>query len=208
MAKDVFTTILERGLRKGFQVQEQRARDWFRAQANRKFNVTRNKIFKARPEEYLRDGIKVGSMYMFVYDAKTKDELPYWDRFPLIFPVDVDKDGFYGINFHYLPYPLRAKLMDALHDLTTNRRYDERTRVRLSYEILKGSSQLALFKPTFKRYLWSHVKSQFVFIHPSEWDIALFLRVESFMKKSKYKVWTESEKIIKQASRQSPKRRR
>ena len=46
---------------------------------------------------------EIGKMYLFQYDAKHKKILPYWDRFPLIFPFDYAKDGFYGINLHYLP---------------------------------------------------------------------------------------------------------
>ena len=53
----------------------------------------------------------VGQMYLFQYDAKFKDILPYWDMWPLIFPFDYAKNGFYGINLHYLPPNARIDLM-------------------------------------------------------------------------------------------------
>ncbi|MDP7367169.1 MAG: hypothetical protein QGH83_07900, partial [Candidatus Pacebacteria bacterium] len=46
--------------------------------------------------------LKPGKMYTFGYDAKLKAILPYWDKFPLIVVLDTYKDGFLGLNFHYL----------------------------------------------------------------------------------------------------------
>jgi len=34
------------------------------------------------------DSVEPGGMYMFLYDPKTKAKLPYFDRFPLIFPFN------------------------------------------------------------------------------------------------------------------------
>ena len=65
-----------------------------------------------------------GRMYTFFYDPKTKDKLPYYDRFPLIIMVKPAPGGFYGINLHYLPMGLRAKFLDALLDNINNERYD------------------------------------------------------------------------------------
>ena len=144
-----------------------------------------------------KNRVSMGKMYLFNYDPKTKDTLPYYDRYPLIFPVQGAPGGFYGINMHYLPYVLRAKLMDALYDLSSNKRYDENTKLRLSYEILKGASKYKAFKPTFKRYLSSHVRSRFIEISSSEWDVALFLPLESFAKASKTSVWADSRRMAR-----------
>jgi len=98
---------------------------------------------------------------------------------------------------HYLPLQLRAQLMDSLYDITTNSRYDESTKLKLSYGVLKGAEKFKLFQPTFKRYLSSNVRSRFIQIQPSEWDIALFLNTEQFVGASKTKVWADSKKIIR-----------
>jgi hypothetical protein len=97
--------------------------------------------------------------------------------------------GFLGINMHYLPLPLRAKLMDALYSLATNKSYDETTRLRMTYDILNSASKYRFFKPTLKMYLNEHVKSRFIKIESAEWDIALFLPTERFQKSSKQTVW-------------------
>jgi hypothetical protein len=101
------------------------------------------------------------------------------------------------LNLHYLPLPLRAQLMDALYDITNNSKYDESTKLRLSYGVLKGAEKFKLFQPTFKRYLNSQVRSRFVEIAPAEWDVALFLQTEQFEGASKTKVWADSRKIIR-----------
>ena len=54
-----------------------------------------------------------GSLNMFVYSPKLRNKLPYYDTFPLVLPLKRYKDGFLGLNFHYLPYALRARLLDA-----------------------------------------------------------------------------------------------
>ena len=140
--------------------------------------------------------MELGQMYAFKYDPKMKKELPYYDTFPLIFPISFDNDGFYGINFHYLPPILRAKLMDALYSTLTNKNYDDSTRVRISYSILQSASKFRYFKPTLKKYLRAHVRSQFLEINVNEWDMALFLPTESFRKADTGRVWEESRKKI------------
>lgn len=191
-----FDEILAQGVRAGqVPARTRAAREWFRDKA-RGTTVTPEAVVRGEKARY-KNRVTMGKMYLFNYDPKTKDTLPYYDRYPLIFPVQGAPRGFYGINMHYLPYKLRAKLMDALYDLSSNKRYDERTKLRLSYEVLKGASKFKLFKPTFKRYLSGHVRSRFIEISSSEWDIALFLPLERFAKASKSSVWADSRRMAR-----------
>ena len=137
-----------------------------------------------------------GRMYTFFYDPKTKKDLPYYDRFPLIFKIKNVSGGFLGINMHYLPPQLRARLMDALYPLVTNRKYDETTRLRLTYDVLNSAAKYRFFKPTIKKYLNNHVRSRFILINANQWDMALFLPTERFVKKNKNFVWKESRRAI------------
>jgi hypothetical protein len=189
-----FDEILAQGIRAGqVPARTQGARDWFRDKA-RGTSATPESVVRGEKARY-KNRVSMGKMYLFNYDPKTKAELPYYDRYPLIFPVQGAPGGFYGINMHYLPYRLRAQLMDALYELSSNKRYDENTKLRLSYEVLKGASKYKFFKPTFKRYLSNHVRSRFIEIASSEWDIALFLPLESFAKSSKTSVWADSRRM-------------
>ena len=169
----------------------QEAREWFRkkAQNYRGSRISQDKLFAG---SLTVNTVMPGRMYMYVYDAKTKESLPYWDAFPLIFPVSTFPGGFYGLNMHYLQPALRARLMDALYTVTNNTRFDDTTRLRISYETLKSASSMNLFKPCFKKYLYGHVKSQFIYVEPKEWDIALFLPLQNFQKASAAEVWRDS----------------
>jgi len=190
----IFDDILARGVRSGeVPARTQSSRDWFRDQAG---SSRTNPNALGKDVSRLKTRATVGKMYMFFYDPKNKKTLPYYDRFPLIFKIDNVPGGFTGINLHYLPYKLRAKLMDALYDLSTNERYDERTKLELSYDVLRSASKYKYFKPTFKKYLNAHVRSRFIEVSSAEWDIALFLPVERFEGMSKQQVWKESRKKV------------
>lgn len=173
----------------------QEAREWFRRAAAEVTNVDATR-FMNRAEQSRRQAFisktEIGQMFMFWYDAKLKNELPFWDRLPLIFPIEIYKDGFLGINLHYLPLNLRAKLMDALYTAMNNQRLDRTTRLLISYRILKQASKYRYFKPCIKRYLSSHVQSRFIRIEPTEWDMALMLPTERFVKARKQRVWQDS----------------
>lgn len=181
----VFDRILTQGVRAGqIPARTEKAREWYRDAASRIGALQPGRLVRSDPERN-RSQIRVGDMYLYHYDPKYKETLPYYDRFPLVFPFKKVEKGWLGINMHYLPLPYRARLMDALYDLTTNNRYDEQTRLRLNYDILNGASKFRWFKPTIHRYLINHVESRLVYIHPAEWDIALFLPLERFYTNTK-----------------------
>ena len=191
----VFDDLLTKGVRAGqIPARSLSAREWYRDRAS-STSTTPERLIR-QDKARLANRVAIGKMYHFFYDPKHKATLPYYDRFPLIFPFKKVSGGFMGINLHYLPLRLRAKLMDALYDLATNDRYDEKTKLRISYGILNSVSAYKYFKPCVKRYLSSHVKSRFLEVYSSEWDIALFLPTESFEKSSKGKVHSDSRNII------------
>lgn len=196
----IFDDILLKGIRAGqLPSRNSTARVWYREKAKEAGKINETTFFRTADTDRFRNSsqFRIGSMYMFMYDPKHKETLPYYDRVPLIFPINRAKGGFLGINFHYLPFKLRAKLMDALYETSTNDRYDESTKLNISYRILNGSSQYREFKPAVKHYLFEHVRSKLVYINPSEWDIALFLNIAKFEKASQTQVWEDSRKVIR-----------
>lgn len=193
----LFDDILNKGVRSGqLPAREQSAREWYRDAAKTAGRINEKKFMTGDTDRLTAKPL-VGQMYFFYYDAKHKETLPYFDRLPLIFPYKKVKGGFMGINLHYLPLPLRAKLMDALYDVASNDKYDETTRLRLSYSVLDGAAKFKNFKPCVKHYLTGQVRSRFLYVYPSEWDIALFLPLERFQGASKTKVFADSRKIIR-----------
>jgi hypothetical protein len=197
----IFDNILIQGARQGIiPARTVAARDWYRSAAGKLMSNITPGVFEKRTDEARKvSSMEFGYMYAFKYDPKTKNDLPYYDTFPLIFPVRMDSDGFLGINFHYLPPVLRAKLMNALYSTLTNKKYDDTTKVKISYSILQSASKYRFFKPMLKKYLRSHVRSQFLEIQVNEWDIAIFLPTESFRKADTGRVWEDSRKQLGRA---------
>lgn len=148
--------------------------------------------------DLIRDGKRdtrpfYGKLNMFLYDPKFKKQLPYYDTFPLVLPLEMYSDGFLGINMHYLPIPLRIRLLDRLVDYTNNTKFDESTRIVADYSQLK---KIDVLKPTLKRYLSGHTKSQFRRVDADEFTIATLLPVQRFKKENETKVWADSRSMI------------
>jgi hypothetical protein len=82
------------------------------------------------------------------------------------------KNGFYGLNLHYLPPQLRARVLNA---------------------VLGGTSVSGnLIKPMIKHYLFSQVRGQFAEVETPEWEIATFLPTANFQKATTSKVYRDS----------------
>lgn len=127
------------------------------------------------------EGPAVGKMFMFIYDAKHKATMPFFDKFPLVFPIQFYTDGFLGINLHYLPPMARAGLMDALYDIANNNKYNSTMKLNISYDVLKNAAgHFAGFEQCVKRYLYAHVKSPFHYVNPADWDKALMLPMQKW----------------------------
>ena len=173
---------------------------WFEKEVTKltKQNLTPNKVL-AGDTSALVNKIVPGHLYMFAYDPKLKAELPYYDRFPLVFPFSRTEDGFIGLNLHYLPYHYRIKLLDALMIFKSNNRMDETTRLKYSWQLIDGISRYKAAQPCIKQYLGGHVKTQFRKVDSSDWATAMLLPVERFIGASKQEVWAESRKIIRKA---------
>lgn len=131
-----------------------------------------------------RDNATIGKMFFFWYMPKHYRTLPTYDRFPLVFPIEPYPDGFLGLNLHYLTERERRLLLGKLKSFATSKQYTERTRLRLTYDLLSSTKGLAsLSRPCIKRYLFSQVRSPFVEITADEWEEAIMLPVELFITK-------------------------
>lgn len=173
------------------------SRDWFRKRVSdmRSNRISRNSMMRQEPV-VLKNRAIIGSMGMFFYDPKHKETLPYYDRFPLVIVIGPAKDGFLGLNLHYLPPLLRAKFLDALMDTASNKSFDETTRFRVTYNLLQRAARMKYYKPCVKHYLNKHMKSRFALVPGAEWEIAVFLPTQDFAKATANQVYTESRRKI------------
>lgn len=196
MAESIFSQLQADAFRSGVTPRTREATQWFRKKASALKSVRRYDLLK---DDIVTKTNKPmpGEMIMYFYDPKTKASLPYYDMFPLVILVDKAPGGWYGMNLHYLHPLVRARFLDRLMDTASDKRYDEDTRLKINYQMLKTAARYKQFAPTFKRYLSKQVESNMVKVNMTEWPIAAFLPTEDFAKASKSTVWKESSKAYR-----------
>lgn len=191
----LFSKIQSDAERAGFLPRTAESRDWFLRKIRSITNIPAARILNDDSLE-VRSRPLIGRMFMFLYDPKHKETLPYYDRFPLILMIGPAEKGFYGLNLHYLPPRQRAMFFDRLMDNMNNKKLDETTRFRLSYNMLSSTAKLRAYAPCFKHYLYKHIVSKTVEVLPNEWEIALFLPTDSFVGQKNVSIWQKTRTLI------------
>ena len=107
----------------------------------------------------LRRYVVQGHMYMFEYKAKMK-YLPYYDRFPLVYVIKtLGKGEFWGANLHYMT---------------------PKKRIQATRKLMEG--RIDIPKKCFHKYLTAHVDTLYLDLALVEWDTAILLPTEDFVK--------------------------
>lgn len=200
LRESIIDTISRELFEEGLEPETVESRRWLMQRAREIFNINRREMVNEDSERRVRNAWSIlpGRMFLFLYFAKHDKTLKYWDRFPLVMPIATyGKQGFLGINFHYLPPQHRFFLIDRLKVFLNNKSYDETTRVRLSYRLIQRYARLKAVKPCIHMYLYSHIRSRMLRIPIDEWDVTLSLPCEAFKGANKIKVWRDSMKALR-----------
>lgn len=160
------------------QQKQKAAVDWWIKKAKTARGFRRNLLANA---DRARSSTVIGKMFFFEYDPKHKRTLPIYDRFPLVFPIERYSDGFLGLNLHYLDVGTRRSVLGELMMYASNKKMDERTKLKLSYALLTRTRLIDYVSPCIKRYLMGHVRSDFIEITANEWDKVIELPVQVFI---------------------------
>ena len=182
--------IKESLAKEGLTPRTNQARAWLRMKI-KDLKPTRAALLKDR--DRLKERSVIGKMYFYFYDPKTKEKMKYYDRFPLVIPIERYNDGFLGLNLHYIHPKYRMTMLDKLSATANNSSYDEKTKLRVSYQYLTAASKVFEATPCIQRYLFSQIESRFLEITADEWDIAALLPMESFVGASTSKVYADSQ---------------
>jgi len=192
---NIFNRLELQAFRAGVTPRTKESREWFRKKASNLRSINREALMKEEPLKQRSKSGVVGTMQMFFYDPKHKDTLPYYDLFPLVIVVGPAEGGFYGLNLHYLPPLLRAKMLDSLMEVATSKTSDD-AKFAITYKRLQSIAKLRYYKPCFKHYLNKHIKSRFAEVPAPEWEIATFLPTAQFRKANSQKVFYDSRQMI------------
>jgi len=136
----------------------------------------------------LRRFARQGRLFIFEYKAKTK-HLPYYDEFPLVYTLHSTPEYFIGANLHYIHPKKRALVIEKLHE-----------------------GKIDIPRSCIHKYILDHVEGFLLDLASTEWDTAIALPIERFVKNNNgvlvtYKssdVWQETN--IKYGDRLKAKR--
>ena len=102
--------------------------------------------------------MRLGYPVMFVYSAKWKSKLPFWDSLPFSVVIARYPDGFLGLNLHYIEWTKRLQLAEKLVRASKNKKRITYAQIRSAWDSLR--LPVALLMLTIRRYLYSHIRSK------------------------------------------------
>ena len=143
------------------------------------------------------NSINPGSMYFFSYNPKTKNTLPFYDMFPLVFVLERVRGGFLGFNLHYLSPQNRAIFVNYLLEQSDSPLWykSENAQLQLDYKkIIKNKKMLKYVFGTIKHYRFSQFVSKTILISPKDWKFFPFLPIDGFYNATREDVyrWAET----------------
>lgn len=170
------------------------AMSWFKKEIL-KLGSSLDEDMSKSQEKYITDAVEaglfrstgdadIGQMFLFKYDPKYKHRLPYWDEFPLVFPLDNFSGGFLAINLHYLPSEFRTVTLNHLVQFKNDSdKYDYNERLNISYDILKQSGIVfnSFYKGCVRKYLFTHIRSSYHYIKSENWNNVAALPFERWV---------------------------
>jgi hypothetical protein len=137
--------------------------------------------------------LKLGNLYLWVYQAKYANELEYWDQLPLVVLLDIPGGKYIlGINTHYIPYTYRLQFMKGIQSKGTKIRYADIIKAWKAAKIPTGYAALAI-----RKYLISHIKSNIRVFESKEDQYEIIKNVlPHFKKKQMSAVYKEINKKL------------
>ena len=145
---------------------EKKSLSWYRSAVKKEASTykkdmskfVRDELGYNQDENELRRYPKQGHLMMFEYKAKMK-YLPYYDKFPLVYVLKATPTEFFGANLHYM---------------------SPKKRIMATKKLMGG--RIDIPKPCFHKYLQNHVDGLLLDIAIDEWDTAILLPTEDFVR--------------------------
>ncbi|AGN30381.1 DNA end protector protein [Vibrio phage nt-1] len=122
-----------------------------------------------------------GNMYVFAYDAKTKDKLPYWDKFPCILCLGQQKGYMLGLNLHYIPPKEREKFLTTLLRYANTKTVSNSTRLVIDWGRVKN---IKFSKHMVKLYIMKRIKGSLEEVKPHDWYNVIHMPLQQFVAKN------------------------
>lgn len=145
------------------------------------------------PEPNIKMIMEVGKAYSFVYDAKFKDKLNFWDLMPhLMIPLTYFKRkdrkiNVVGINFSYIPPKIRMAVLDKIVktfssmiidpniEMIDKYQFHSLSNMPLFYDIAKNILKGSGFEFAIRSYIYTRISIEpKVITYEDWWKVATF----------------------------------
>jgi hypothetical protein len=154
-------------------------------------------LFKDKVE--IKKSLIPGNLLFYFYDAKDKEQT--YDKTPLVLVLRRSKGYTLGLNFHWLPMPLRILLVKKI--LSMNKKNIKNNKpLDFNYKDLKPFLKKLGYAPCIRLYITSRISSKGVLIPSSSLMEATKIKSETFTK-GKY----SAEQLYKKALKGNKKYR-
>jgi hypothetical protein len=111
-----------------------------------------------RDSNLMRTFPKIFNLVFFQYKAKYREELPYYDKYPLAFVLDVSPGSFFAVNLHYYKPSQRIGIVQSL-----------------------AENKIPRFDTGAHKYLLSEVRTPYLHLAEQEWESICILPIEEFV---------------------------
>ena len=101
---------------------------------------------------------KIFNLMLFGYKAKWREELPYYDKYPLAFVLDVTPKYFFAVNLHYYRPSQRIGIVQSL-----------------------AENKIPRFEFGAHKYLLSEVRTPYLHLAEQELETISMLPLEDFV---------------------------
>jgi len=131
-----------------------------------------------------------GQIVFFKYkpqDNRFLSSASSYDVFPLVIITEVYKDGFEGLNLHFISKRWRRELFNAIEQSLPLFKNADTTRTRLgtTYKRIKGPRKFKFFKPCYRRYVRRGFRKLPIVIPSEFWDVLVDVDLALFIKGTK-----------------------
>jgi hypothetical protein len=153
--------------------------DWINQKAK---DLTAGTVQKRLLNSSRGENAIIGNLYFFKYDPKLKAKLEIYDKYPMAFPIKMYRDGFLGVNMHYLATGDRKEFVKKIIEYKRTSD-DDKASVNAEFLSLMESSKkiYELMPQAVHRYLINHARSRFIKILPEEYEKAVQLKIDEWV---------------------------
>lgn len=166
--------------------------DWFRMRVSKDTKYNRQRLIKNYGDYKRRTGKEnktlVGRLYYFEYKAEQAGDKVnnVYDQYPMIFifNTSISEEGkklIHGLNMHYLHPKERAIVYLKLLHVRNKKGWTNAMKLKISWQIIKTLVAHTLYEKAVHTYRVDRIQSKLIEIHPAHWEIAVFLRLETWV---------------------------